>query len=117
LLINHVKTELQRQYYQQRKLIEEEMQRQKHEYRKNLDQTLAEQNVSRHHPLTFLTYWLHIQAIKDARERERLLEEKEIKLFADAKKVRINILCIELMTLSGCLENDEVKKRSRNGYI
>jgi len=27
------------------------------------------------------------QAIKDAREREQLLEEKEIKLFAEAKKV------------------------------
>jgi len=32
------------------------------------------------------------QAIKDARERERLLEEKEIKLFADAKKVNLFVL-------------------------
>ena len=30
-----------------------------------------------------------MQAIKDAKEREMLLEEKEIKLFADAKKVEI----------------------------
>ena len=29
-----------------------------------------------------------IQAIRDAKERERLLEEKEIQLFADAKKVQ-----------------------------
>jgi len=28
-----------------------------------------------------------MQAIKDAKEREMLLEEKEIQLFADAKKV------------------------------
>jgi len=28
------------------------------------------------------------QAIKDAKEREMLLEEKEIQLFADAKKVQ-----------------------------
>ena len=56
------------------------------------------------------------QAIKDARERERLLEEKEIKLFADAKKVNLFVLWISIILIDN-LENDEAEKRPRNGHI
>ena len=58
------------------------------------------------------------QAIKDARERERLLEEKEIILFADAKKVNLYVLWINItLIVIDNLENDEAEKRPRNGHI
>lgn len=46
------------------------------------------------------------QAIKDAKEREMLLEEKEIELFANAKKVSI-IQNHMLISCKPFLENDE----------
>ena len=36
---------LQKQFYQQRKIIEEQIQKEREEYRKDLDRTLEEQNV------------------------------------------------------------------------
>ena len=47
--------------------------------------------------VTIITYVVLTQAIKDAKEREMLLEDKEIQLFADAKKVqtcRIRVLML-----------------------
>lgn len=47
------------------------------------------------------------QAIKDAKEREMLLEDKEIQLFADAKKVQtcMQLACANVIQLF--LENVE----------